>query len=689
MKRFLILAALFATILPANAIIWQYGDFNSTKKECAITGWSGTQPTSGKLTLPESYKHSDGITYTVTTVGPHALDNLTTVSEITIPASITQIGDAGAGSSPCDTRNFSNCPVLDLFIVKSGSKSFKSRDGLLYTKCTTAGDFNHLLAVPQAIDAPDGTFSVPSPTTEIAANAFAGNTTITTLSLPANCAIEKNGGLNFAKKIKSYKIYNPSSGTLQVISGMLYNGAKTLVSCPPAITTASITVPKSTTKIGQYAFANTRKVTDVNLSSVKTISYGAFLGSGLTSVKIPASVTSIGEYTFDSSSSLASIQLTGTNLTIPGYFAQNCSALKKVTSSNAIKEIERSAFKNCKALTSFPFSGATNLYGDSIFFGCGFTKVKFSSEPSTSEASFGYCLFSSCASLQTIDASAITATKDNPYTLLPNYASNCLKLTTLKLPAFTSPRVDYFVSNPLFGYTCALTRIEMGTFWYDGSYPLFCYSSMNGATKFYPEVYISVTANSDLSEYYNEWCTELLFGGSNGATVYPQIYCDAFTPSESYVYQTATYNIPGGTSSNYGNAIEAGCTVRETYGIKFEKEDGKMRVTITPAVNSSATVENFTVKVNNGSEKELDANGSIITGVYYNNIQKIRVSYTLNGVAMSTDYPAKYWAAVEGIEIDEDTSEPIYYNLQGIRIDNPGNGLYIRRTAKGSEVVRL
>ena len=85
--------------------------------------------------------------------------------------------------------------------------------------------------------------------------------------------------------------------------------------------------------------------------------------------------------------------------------------------------------------------------------------------------------------------------------------------------------------------------------------------------------------------------------------------------------------------------------------------------------------------------------GSEITpsgGFYTITGDNVRLSYRIDGInLLDYDMAINNAGAVEGIEIDEDNSEAVYYNLQGIRIDNPGNGLYIRRTAKGSEVVRL
>ena len=37
-------------------------------------------------------------------------------------------------------------------------------------------------------------------------------------------------------------------------------------------------------------------------------------------------------------------------------------------------------------------------------------------------------------------------------------------------------------------------------------------------------------------------------------------------------------------------------------------------------------------------------------------------------------------SGVEGVAADSDADAPIeYFNLQGVRVDNPGHGIYIRR----------
>lgn len=45
------------------------------------------------------------------------------------------------------------------------------------------------------------------------------------------------------------------------------------------------------------------------------------------------------------------------------------------------------------------------------------------------------------------------------------------------------------------------------------------------------------------------------------------------------------------------------------------------------------------------------------------------------------------FSGIDGIESDDANAEVIFYNLQGIRVDNPANGYYIRR--QGSKVDKV
>lgn len=63
-----------------NTITYTYGEFKTSSKTCTLMPWCGQQPALGKLILKETYE-KEGVTYKVTAIAPHALDNLTEVTE--------------------------------------------------------------------------------------------------------------------------------------------------------------------------------------------------------------------------------------------------------------------------------------------------------------------------------------------------------------------------------------------------------------------------------------------------------------------------------------------------------------------------------------------------------------------------------------------------------------------------------
>ncbi|MDA2984079.1 MAG: leucine-rich repeat domain-containing protein, partial [Actinomycetota bacterium] len=65
--------------------------------------------------------------------------------------------------------------------------------------------------------------------------------------------------------------------------------------------TGAVTIPKTVTSIGDFAFSGISVLTSVTFeedSALQTIGSDAFDGSGLTSIVIPKSVTSISDYAF-------------------------------------------------------------------------------------------------------------------------------------------------------------------------------------------------------------------------------------------------------------------------------------------------------------------------------------------------------------------------------------------------------
>ena len=96
MKIKLFFLALFASFFSMTAyadvaeIDGVYYDVNTSTMEATVTA-GGTKYT-GSVTIPETVTYKD-VTYSVTSIGYFAFENCSGLTEVTIPNSVTSIGD--------------------------------------------------------------------------------------------------------------------------------------------------------------------------------------------------------------------------------------------------------------------------------------------------------------------------------------------------------------------------------------------------------------------------------------------------------------------------------------------------------------------------------------------------------------------------------------------------------------------
>lgn len=663
MKKILLGALLVMSAAPSWGIIYKYGYFDAKHHQCRLIGWSGSQPTSGKLTLPSTYKHTDGITYDVVSVGPDALNNLTTVTEITIPASLDTIGEATSHHLPNQVFNFRNCPELTKFKVASGNPHFNvTSEGALWL------EGGELIAVPAKMAVTSGAYTVPKDISSTSESAFAENTTIKKLTLRRDILVRENAGLNLAPNISSYVL--TGTGDLDLIDGVLVDNSKGLVlSYPRAAKTAVVNLPTRIVEIAPRAFYKAAAMTEIHLEGIRKIGEYAFSESGLKNISFPAVLKEIGDHAMENCQSLKGISFTAEHTKIPDYFARNCKSLTTVGCGGLIDRVDDAAFKGCSALVSFPFSGLTVWAGDSAMYGCAFPEIRFKSGENSNDW-HQKNTFSGNRHLIMIDASLLENTVKHPYCLWTSYADQCINLKTLKLPEFSTYSAfsseQYIVP---FGSSCMLERIEAHTIWNventgsaaDDQMIRFRYS---GGSDYKPDMFIAVSANRKLSpNNYNEWGLANMFQGGNGATVHPNVYVDASTPSAAYVDPIITYYIPGGCLSNYSEAVTAGAKVHEMYQMSIQRDGSRMKVIAhnpTKEVNGKP-IDIYYIIMDNWMGVP-DANGMVKSIADYDKISEVVVRYTLDGIKMETVYPREMWLQT-GLE--EETVAPLGIETDG------------------------
>ncbi len=192
-------------------------------------------------------------------------------------------------------------------------------------------------------------------------------------SLTESCIIKVTGAINqntlvrLATKIKvaNKNITLDLSGTTGLEAIASTSDSKSVfVSCTKL---TSIILPSTLTTIGSNAFYNCSSLTSVTIpSSVKTIGSSAFASTGLREVSLNGVVT-IGNSAFYGCNSLYKITMSNIT-TISNSAFYSCISVTSITID--AKNIESSAFGNCKTLTAVTFAKTVKKISYNAFSSC-------------------------------------------------------------------------------------------------------------------------------------------------------------------------------------------------------------------------------------------------------------------------------------------------------------------------------
>lgn len=369
----------------------------SQLKSIGVSAFSGTEqahPRFKEIQIPDS----------VETIGTNAFHNCQDLESITLPASLETI----------ESSAFSSCRKLSEINLPASLKAIQSYvfdgcssletvfyDGSLarWSQINTSNGFlgfSHPSLVMNDYTAqfipvkdendPDpppktvtitkytgteSTVILPStinswPVTKIGEDAFQDNTTITSVTIPAN--VTEIGSNAFADCTNLTSVtYGGDWSNLTIQSGN------------PAVEDAVnaqlfdfVFTPDNTAVIVRYKGT----AADVTIPShykgkpVTMIDHAAFHDSAVTSVTIPDSVTSIPDDAFAFCSQLTNISIPN-SVTFIGFSAFNsCTSLKSITLPSSLSTIQSSAFYNCGNLETIRIPVSVTFIGNYAFAGC-------------------------------------------------------------------------------------------------------------------------------------------------------------------------------------------------------------------------------------------------------------------------------------------------------------------------------
>ena len=265
-------------------------------KTVTITKYTGKEST---VILPSTIS-----SWPVTKIGEDALKDNTTITSVTIPDSVTEIG----------SNAFAGCTNL--------------------TSVHYAGDWSNL------------TIQSGNPAVQDAANEQLFDFKFT----PDNTAVIVN---NYKCKGTAADVTIPSCYKGKPVTTIghaaFFNSAVT-----------SVTIPDSVTSIDDNAFGFCSQLTNISIpNSVTYIGFSAFAHcTSLKSITLPSSLSSISEALFSGCSQLTTIHIPDSVPSIQSYAFYHCRNLETIRIPVSVTLIETDAFAGCPSSMTVTYSGS-------------------------------------------------------------------------------------------------------------------------------------------------------------------------------------------------------------------------------------------------------------------------------------------------------------------------------------------
>lgn len=291
---------------------------------------SSSDKYAGIISVPEKVKSSDGVEYTVTTLGDGAFSGCKSLASITIPSTVTSLG----------YQCFQYCSSLRDIKIPS---SVTSLGGGCFSYCSS------LVSI-----------TLPSSVTSLEWDCFFGCTSLAEIQVPSSVTSIGNSCFEDCSSLTSITL--PSSVTSL--------GQECFRDCSSL---TNITIPSSVTSLEHGCFEDCKSLKNITIpSSVTSLGMYCFFGcKSLKNITLPNSVISLGDDCFLNCTSLAEIQIPSSVTKLNNRCFYNCTSLAKITIPSSVTSLGECCFDRCKSLKKITIpSSVTRMgicFGDSSY----------------------------------------------------------------------------------------------------------------------------------------------------------------------------------------------------------------------------------------------------------------------------------------------------------------------------------
>ena len=338
---------LMAMLLPESALAYDFMvngiAYNRIGNEATVTRGGNY---SGNVNIPETVTYND-TTYTVTTIDTEAFRRNTSLKGISIPTSITTIGQYAFNLCINVTQlvwNARNCPSTGCLPVENITQL------TIGEEVETLPDYfmSGISSSSHITGSKIKSLHIPASVTSIGFRSFAGCKELETITVD-----------------KQNKKYDSRENCSAIIEKAGLTIGRLVVGCKNS------TIPGTIGFIGDYAFYGSGLVSIDIPNTVTAIGKSAFYGcSALVSITLPEGITAINEHTFQDCNSLLHLSIPSGVTSISIYAFNGCTSLTSIDIPGSVTSIGMYAFANCKSLTSVMLPNTISTIDERTFCSC-------------------------------------------------------------------------------------------------------------------------------------------------------------------------------------------------------------------------------------------------------------------------------------------------------------------------------